>query len=1041
MTIENGETEEWWHPREYDSNCPFSGTTAILAPRISKAWAIESAHAPIYTGGKISPCYLARPQRNEDRDDGDAMEDDDENGSSTTPCLLVPVSGDVAIVDGRGGVKLGSVRAGSRDTCDQDYEDAEGIDGEAITAYALSKNRTSLVTCSHNHLIQQYAFSMKTAPKKSEKKNTIAVTLQKKWGRSGHSLPVSEMEFHQSGVFMATGSVDGSVRIWDAREGHVTHIFRPLAGGSGGGSGRLDVTSIQWIDDSVLLVIAIGRGDGSIAIHDLRDKDMKNVLVLRDHISAITCMEWWWKYGTNEKSSNGYPTMFVTAARDAILNLWQVEESCQNTSEIGKKKMHSKLQAEFGDFSCAKTQVYVRKHTLPIYEQIEGMVVLPNADHACKLSVVTAGSKGVVRIWESVPSDEGEMGAFAMLAEQAPAEAYGESKGGYLGLCRMETKLSNASLSSSFSTTMQQHIIVSDAEHSLSFLSIAGTRDDKLVTKRTVVGYNDEVLDLKVIPSSKSTARGSRIVVATNSAEVRIFDTNSWSCHVLDQHTATVLCVDVSPCGRYIATSGKDKLVCLWHTDSRKCVAKAVGHTEAVGAAALSRKASRYGVMGKAARNGEGSFVVTTSLDRTLKRWNLPGNADLESCAKSQTKEALPLDAFASTCAHEKDINVVSIAPNDSLLATGSQDKSVKLWRSTDLNLIATLKGHRRGVWDCQFSPSDRVLATASGDRSIRLWSLSDYCCVRTFKGHIASVLRVRFLHGGLQLVSSGADGLVKLWTIRANKCETTMDGHSGKVWALDVAATGTTVISGSADSQILVWKDTTDEVESEKHGRREDAILLDQRLANHMRHKQFSQALDIALTLDKPHLALKVLTSIIEGDVKERTNPLVSLREYIPKWSIERVAQVLQYCREWNTQARNCDMANLVVRATVSVLPAHNLAAADGIPEILANVAPYTERHFRRFDRMFTNSYIMDYALFSASTLENPCEDEFGVWESQSRLALPQVCVEGKTQGRGEAIVDGPPPAEKLLDADSEVSMVGDSESSNDEDNGNLKQ
>mgnify|MGYP005850994441 CR=1 FL=1 len=156
---------------------------------------------------------------------------------------------------------------------------------------------------------------------------------------------------------------------------------------------------------------------------------------------------------------------------------------------------------------------------------------------------------------------------------------------------------------------------------------------------------------------------------------------------------------------------------------------------------------------GKAAKNGGGAFVVTVSVDRTLKRWNLPGSADLDAIAKSDNgSEEISLEAFASARAHEKDINVVSVAPNDSLIATGSQDKTVKLWRSTDLAPVATLKGHRRGVWDCQFSPFDRVIATASGDRTIRLWSLSDYSCVRTLQGHVASVLRVRFLNGGLQV-------------------------------------------------------------------------------------------------------------------------------------------------------------------------------------------------------------------------------------------------------------------------------------------------
>jgi hypothetical protein len=48
----------------------------------------------------------------------------------------------------------------------------------------------------------------------------------------------------------------------------------------------------------------------------------------------------------------------------------------------------------------------------------------------------------------------------------------------------------------------------------------------------------------------------------------------------------------------------------------------------------------------------------------------------------------------------QQDINIISIAPNDSLIAMGLQDKTVELWQSTDLSLKATLKGYRRGIWD-----------------------------------------------------------------------------------------------------------------------------------------------------------------------------------------------------------------------------------------------------------------------------------------------------------------------------------------------------
>jgi U3 small nucleolar RNA-associated protein 13 len=465
-----------------------------------------------------------------------------------------------------------------------------------------------------------------------------------------------------------------------------------------------------------------------------------------------------------------------------------------------------------------------------------------------------------------------------------------------------------------------------------------------------------------------------------------------------------------------------------------RCIAVATGHTEAVGSTTLSRKLGRYEVTGKAASNGAGCFAVTASKDRTIKRWNLPGATELDACGVSDNADMLQLGAFASARAHDKDINIVSVAPNDSLVATGSQDKTVRLWKSTDLTLQATLRGHRRGVWDCQFSPFDRVVATASGDRTVKLWSLGDYSCVRTFQGHVASALRVRFLCGGLQLLSSGADGLVKLWTIRTNECVGTMDGHIDKVWALDMSSDGSTFVSGGADSRIVIWNDTTQAEENMKRATEEQNILMEQKLANHLRYKEYEQALEIALQLEKPLQALKVLNSIVENDVQKGQSGLETLQRHVKGWSMARTTQILRYCRDWNTRARNCHMAMLVLKAIVSTIPAHTLAAAEGVPEILAGITPYAERHFDRLDRLHASTYLLDFALFSMGSLDMEQDDAkaFAEWESKSKMVLPPKQTDGRIQVGGTAFVGRD--AQGVAEDDDEVVTIGESDSSDDD-------
>lgn len=101
---------------------------------------------------------------------------------------------------------------------------------------------------------------------------------------------------------------------------------------------------------------------------------------------------------------------------------------------------------------------------------------------------------------------------------------------------------------------------------------------------------------------------------------------------------------------------------------------------------------------------------------------------------------------MATLRAHEKDINSLDIAPNDKFLVSGSQDKLVKLY-AIDFNppkvpgegkgaeggfkALGTCAGHRRGVWTVRFSKNDKVVASGSADRTVKLWSLDDFTCLK----------------------------------------------------------------------------------------------------------------------------------------------------------------------------------------------------------------------------------------------------------------------------------------------------------------------
>jgi WD40 repeat protein/uncharacterized caspase-like protein len=311
---------------------------------------------------------------------------------------------------------------------------------------------------------------------------------------------------------------------------------------------------------------------------------------------------------------------------------------------------------------------------------------------------------------------------------------------------------------------------------------------------RNLTGHGERVTSVAFNPNGQTLVSGS------GDHTVKLWNLSNGSAQTLEGHTDQVNSVQFSPDGKWIISAGQDHTLNLWQGITLVKTIK--GH----GAPVLSATFNA-------------ATILSASADKTVRLWNVPALQPMNnftSIAFDSTAIALPSTATAqdktiqlqhpntvlNLVGHQLPISSLRFSPDHQHLASGSDDKTIKIW---DLkgSLLHTLAGHQARINDLAFSPDGQLLASASEDKTIRLWK-SDGHPIRAIAGHQDAVSRLAFSPDGRLLASGSYDNTVKLWQIDGTWVRS-LEGMTAA--SLAFSPDGQTLAVGSWDNTIKVWR------------------------------------------------------------------------------------------------------------------------------------------------------------------------------------------------------------------------------------------
>jgi len=212
----------------------------------------------------------------------------------------------------------------------------------------------------------------------------------------------------------------------------------------------------------------------------------------------------------------------------------------------------------------------------------------------------------------------------------------------------------------------------------------------------------------------------------------------------------------------------------------------------------LSSGLSTQNGLASVAVSPDGRLIATGSWDTTIQLWTV-----------SRTRGVTLQPLGPPLTGHTSYVRGVAFSPDGTILASVGDDGTVRLWDVRSRHALGSpLIGNVGSIYAVAFSPNGRLLASGGLDTTVRLWDVAHRRLLGPpLVGHTDNVSAITFSPDGSILASSGNDNTVRLWDVASEQpLGAPLTGHTDLVASLAFSPDGGALASGSFDGTVRLW-------------------------------------------------------------------------------------------------------------------------------------------------------------------------------------------------------------------------------------------